>query len=266
MGVIERPRVTRDVSRRRPTGRVRTQRGYTTMANRRKFLAGLGALASGSAAAVGTGAFTSVEASRDVTVSLASDSNAFLQLEALDSNVAEQSDGTLALDFSGDNSIGNGLNPDATTNFLDVFKIGNQGQNDVAVRVDARDEIEAAHGGITGVVPYETETTANEAGLDYNGEVIWNPSGGPDEVSKPAGASGGHPVIQPNGRQGSPLILGPGDYIHVGFQITTDSTGYQAGDRSADITVLAVEPGSDRDIRDPNSNSYGSGTEVDPSS
>jgi len=229
---------------------------------RRNLLIGMGSLAAGGAATIGTGAFTSVEASRDVSVALASDSDAFLQLSARDPNVAEESGGTLGLDLSGDNSIGDGLNPNATTNFLDVFRIGNQGQNPVAVRVDARDEIEDAHSGITGVVPYETESTANEAGLDYNGEVIWNPSGGSDEVSQPSGASGGHPVIQPNGRQGSPVILDAGDYIHVGFQITTGTTGYQAGDRTADVTVLAVEPGSDRDLRNPENNSYGEGTQI----
>jgi len=56
------------------------QRGYTTMANRRKFIAGLGALATGSAAAVGTGAFTSVSAERSVTIDTADDAYAFLRL------------------------------------------------------------------------------------------------------------------------------------------------------------------------------------------
>ena len=146
MGVVERPRVTRDVSRRRPAGRVRTQRGYTTMANRRKFLAGLGALASGSAAAVGTGAFTSVSADRSVNVSVADDSDALLAFEtssADNSAYADTSGAAVSIDITDSNDSGfssgadpSGVNPNATTQINDIFKVRNQGSQAVVVYVE----------------------------------------------------------------------------------------------------------------------------------
>jgi opacity protein-like surface antigen len=112
------------------------------MANRRKFLAGLGALASGSAAAVGTGAFTSVTADRSLEVETADDASAFLAIEAQDtpngSNYAGTSGaGTITLDFSQTDSPGNGqgLNKDATTTIRDILKVSNQGSTDVVVGV-----------------------------------------------------------------------------------------------------------------------------------
>ena len=51
--------------------------------NRRTFVLGLGTVAAGSAAAVGSGAFTSVEADRTISAEVAQDSDAFLELDAL---------------------------------------------------------------------------------------------------------------------------------------------------------------------------------------
>ena len=137
MGVIERPRVTRDVSRRRPTGRVRTQRGYTTMANRRKFLAGLGALASGSAAAVGTGAFSNVQANRNVSIEVAGDQSAYLTMESTSEYASSPEDGILSLDFGTTTTGGGtGLNNDAITSIDSVFKFKNGGTQPIAIYMD----------------------------------------------------------------------------------------------------------------------------------
>lgn len=67
---------------------------------RRNFIVGLGALSAGGAAAVGSGAFTSAVAKRDVSVEVADDSEAYLALESNDEYAIENSDGTLELDFS----------------------------------------------------------------------------------------------------------------------------------------------------------------------
>ena len=48
---------------------------------RRKFILGVGTVAAGSAATVGSGAFTSVEAERNINVETAVDSDAFLELD-----------------------------------------------------------------------------------------------------------------------------------------------------------------------------------------
>jgi hypothetical protein len=144
IGKVKRPRVTRDVPCRWPAGRVWTQRGYTTMAKRRKFLAGLGALASGSAAAVGTGAFTTSSSTRTMNVNVAADSSGFVEITALNSTYASgTSDGQLELDFNGDSSVtafdgdGEGLNADSTFNFSEVFALRNIGQGDGYVAIEA---------------------------------------------------------------------------------------------------------------------------------
>ena len=119
MGNVERPRVTRDVPRRRPAGRVRTQRGYTTMANRRKFIAGLGALATGSAAATGTGAFTQMSANRNANINVVNDSAGLIALkDDTPNDVVSQEGGQLTIDFDPADK-GAGVNVDS------YYRVGN---------------------------------------------------------------------------------------------------------------------------------------------
>jgi len=120
------------------------------MTNRRKFLIGMGSLAAGSAAAVGSGAFTSVEANRDVEIGVTGDASAFLQIEpakegeSLTPNAEEyvhtEGDGTVYLDFTNtDETTGNGggqgsgLNKDATTIFDNLLDFTNQGTQEIMV-------------------------------------------------------------------------------------------------------------------------------------
>jgi hypothetical protein len=127
------------------------------MTNRRKFLAGLGALASGSAAAMGTGAFTSVSANRDITVDVAGDASAFLQFTEAEEDgsvtpnaeeyVNIESDGTVAFDFTdtnesaGENATGgSGINDDATTIFDNLLDVTNQGTQEINIGVDLSTE------------------------------------------------------------------------------------------------------------------------------
>jgi hypothetical protein len=107
------------------------------MANRRKFITGLGALAAGSAAAVGTGAFTSVTAERTVEINVAGDESAYLGLDPVsnspNSDFVEVNSEEVSLDFSSSNSNvdGNGFNPDATTRINDLLRVKNQGTQNV---------------------------------------------------------------------------------------------------------------------------------------
>jgi hypothetical protein len=113
------------------------------MANRRKFIAGLGALATGSAAAMGTGAFTSVSAGRSLNVEVSEDSSALLAIEPGDGpngDYVTQSGDTVSIDIATDtdgdgNQDGLGLNEDATTIIKDLFRVTNQGTQDVGVWV-----------------------------------------------------------------------------------------------------------------------------------
>ena len=103
--------------------------------DRRKFIAGIGALST--VGAVGTGAFTSVEADRTVSVSVAGDANAFLAMDASGTANGEfasiNGNDQIELDFSDSNGGGDGLGLNSTYEFDDVFRITNQGTQPVYV-------------------------------------------------------------------------------------------------------------------------------------
>jgi hypothetical protein len=110
---------------------------------RRKFVVGLGALASGSAAAMGTGAFSSVTADRTATVSIADDSSAFLGLTVGNSELSEyvdESGNTISIKLAGENVQGGGVNPDAITKFDDLLQISNSGSQEVEVTISTGQE------------------------------------------------------------------------------------------------------------------------------
>ncbi|WP_225332881.1 hypothetical protein [Halomicrobium urmianum] len=114
--------------------------------DRRQFVASLGVLAGGGAAAMGTGAFSSVQAERDVSVSVEDDSSAYLAIRPTDEpngNYADDTgNGELAIDLTGDNgNVGNGiaggegLNANGLTSMADVFEVVNQGTQTVELEV-----------------------------------------------------------------------------------------------------------------------------------
>ncbi|MFC7072310.1 hypothetical protein ACFQJ7_05405 [Halovenus rubra] len=99
---------------------------------RRKFLIGAGALAAGGATALGTGAFSRVEAERTVSIDVETDSNAYLGLSKLSNSsnsqqFAEVSDGKLSVNIGDSGNGGSGVNPDSTTYFDDMFQLSNNG-------------------------------------------------------------------------------------------------------------------------------------------
>lgn len=103
--------------------------------NRRQLLAALGTFAGGSFI-LGTGAFTSVSADRNVDVRVADDADAFVALTAPNSlengeyatGPNEGTTDTLRLTFDDTADVpGSGLNDDAVTRFESVFRITNKG-------------------------------------------------------------------------------------------------------------------------------------------
>jgi hypothetical protein len=117
--------------------------------NRRKFLAGVGATTVGGAVATGTGAFTSVEADRTVSVAVADEqSNSYLVLESLAPASSENGDfsstggssGTeLQLDFNdniANNSGGDGPGKNSVYEFDEVFEVKNPGTQSVNVGIE----------------------------------------------------------------------------------------------------------------------------------
>lgn len=106
---------------------------------RRNLLITAGGIA-GAGAAVGTGAFSSVEADRSVSVEVADDADAYLAIEPVNEAYAQSADGVVELNFDDDGGAdGSGLNPNATSRFDDVFSIENRGGNDVGVGIEIGD-------------------------------------------------------------------------------------------------------------------------------
>jgi hypothetical protein len=95
---------------------------------RRKFIIGAGALASGSAAAVGTGAFSSAQAERSFSVSTSGDASAQLALEGIDGEYVSDDGvgGELEISF-------NNLNSNSVTGINELFKIKNNSSDSVNV-------------------------------------------------------------------------------------------------------------------------------------
>jgi hypothetical protein len=103
---------------------------------------GMGSLTAGGAATIGSGAFESVRAERDLSVGLADDANAYLSLDASISVYAEENNGIISLQFDGSNGgqNGDGLNDRADTTFANVFKLENQGTNEIRVQLGSDDQ------------------------------------------------------------------------------------------------------------------------------
>ena len=110
---------------------------------RRKFVVGLGSVAAGGAAAMGSGAFTSVTSKRTASVQTVNDGEAYLGLKEIpkspnESYVDYGDDGHLRIRMDGDNPTdggGKGVNSDSKTVFKDLFKIVNQGKQKIHVFV-----------------------------------------------------------------------------------------------------------------------------------
>jgi hypothetical protein len=131
--------------------------------NRRNVLIGLGAVAAGGGAVLGTGAFSQVEADRSVTINTTGDASALLQLAVNDSSFNGLTDsggnGT-----NGETTIGiqlDSINDDAVTDFDGALTITNDGNNSVDLTVD--------DSGVTGVTIRSVPSS-----LDASGEA--NPS------------------------------------------------------------------------------------------
>lgn len=114
--------------------------------NRRKFVIGVSSLAAGSAAAIGTGAFDSVQAERTVTAELADDADAYLALESGSPHSELQNSGQLKIiDINGignnDYGGGSGVGGNSEYYFDGVFQVTNQGTNTVYFYVDGLQDV-----------------------------------------------------------------------------------------------------------------------------
>lgn len=173
------------------------------MTNRRKFIAGVGALATGSAAAMGTGAFTSVEANRGLEVEVSDDADALLSIDDIDgsdnSEYVDTSGDAVSIDISSDEG-GDGLNINATTKILDLLEIKNQGTQNVYVWLSGVPD------GIKFAVQPDSQIQNNGTGAGENQGALSTTSNlDPNDLDDDEG----------DGEEEAAPELAPGDYINV---------------------------------------------------
>jgi parallel beta-helix repeat protein len=183
---------------------------------RRNLLIALGG-AAGASGLIGTGAFTSVTADRDVTVNVADDTNGYLGFSASQSangEFASVSGDEIALDFDTSDGGGSGVGLDSTYNFDDVFTIENQGTQTIYV-------------------------WANFSGEDLNDDDIWF-------------YPNSDPTKRLNDGDNSVVTLPVGEQVNVGVHIDTSilsSTDDQS--LTATLTADVDIPDEDSTPRDP---------------
>ena len=195
------------------------------MANRRKFLAGLGALASGSAAAMGTGAFTSVSAERGVSVSVVGDGDAYLRMVPESQYASFASNGEIKLTFDS-------LNTDAKSEFSDVFAIQNQGDHNAAIWLDTGDATTAVYteeGESQGTIAPNIEGNAGDHTADRDMSFGVVSDAGP-QLNGATAAPSNYEAPKGNGvdeqvrgfTTSNPYVLTPGDVIRPDMYFITD--------------------------------------------
>jgi hypothetical protein len=147
--------------------------------NRRNVLIGLGAVAAGGGALLGTGAFSQVEATRSVSISTAGDSGALLSLtlETASYNGLSDTSGsdsgtndadTIQIDLEE-------INDDAVTTFDDALTIENNGNNPVDLSIDESSldgvTFTLADGSVGADANDDTDQTTADIEVDTTGSV-----------------------------------------------------------------------------------------------
>lgn len=171
--------------------------------NRRNVLVGLGTIVAGGGAALGTSAFSSVEADRTIDISVANDDSAFLALDATDNSGLVTNSGGAGneLEFNLEK-----LNDNATTKVEPAFTITNNGGQDVGVHVQAMND---------------TDNTTVEA---FNFTSQSEQSEGDDLTNSPGEDEDGN------------LAAGdPGESVTVNMVITSDDTHTPTGADTVEI-------------------------------
>jgi hypothetical protein len=220
--------------------------------NRRKFLIGTGSLAAGSAAAMGTGAFTSVSANRTVNIDLADDSSAFLKLEPGNSGlISDTEQGTLEIDITDTEAGGQGANMNAVTTIGDpnnpedehAYKVVNQGTQSVMFKQNYYfTETDWIEGNGNGQSHINFEVLANSSesfAADF-------PAQGPNRDS-----SVGNPEGSSFGSNSGGFRFNVGEEYYV--VITIDTTGANASqdDKLGGTAVIEADTETSDDIWEP---------------
>jgi hypothetical protein len=163
--------------------------------NRRSVLLGLGTLSATVGGAFGSGAFSSVEATRTVNINTSGDSSALLSFEAnnpstTDSGTPEDNNNIISTETpdGSDTSVikleQTDLNEKATTTFSDALKVSNNGEKNVGVSVNASETTYS--NSTSGLVGDALDIQDTDRG---NGSIVDNSSDGDNAVDLNAGNS-----------------------------------------------------------------------------
>ena len=188
--------------------------GDNTM-QRRKLLAGLGSLAAGGAAAIGSGAFNIARADRTISVENVGDDVAYLGLEETDGEYTEVNDGEISVNCGTNSQGGEGLSENANYVFTDVFKIVNNGTDEIAVTLSE----------FYSSISWETDYPRAYYSFDYLGTE--NDVNGDGDFT---GATAGDGAFLPPGQQ---------LYVHFEFVGRDEETGGSRDDLPNVIGVYA---------------------------
>ena len=210
---------------------------------RRKFVIGLGAMATGAAAATGTGALTAARLDgRDANISVTDDSDSLLQLTAGDTDATFEEDGELNIDF-GELGTG-GINPNAR---YQVGMINSTGANAIDSYVQGDPTPDVSTSDVLYQESVDEDNTAftlkNQTDQDLNVEIFYE-GGDPGDAGTAVlvGASDNNQpgaaafAIDPSNLDGGRLggfPLTVGEEFHVSILVKTGSP-QDAGEDSMD--------------------------------
>ncbi|WP_124193017.1 hypothetical protein [Natrarchaeobius oligotrophus] len=183
--------------------------------NRRNVLLGLGTIVAGGGAAIGTGAFSQVEATRTADISVADDSSALLTLRGdTDSQLIDEDGGTLGIDQ-------NNINLNGTTRVDEAIEIENNGGQQIELGVTL------ASGG-----DVDDATARSIFSLEFNESA---------STDTPTGVSDEDDLIGDT-ESGNEWELGDGDEVTVDLVIDTTQATLNDGDDVLDeMTFTATD-------------------------
>ncbi|MDB2270342.1 DUF1102 domain-containing protein [Halorubrum ezzemoulense] len=178
---------------------------------RRQLLLGLSAVVSSSAAVVGSGAFSAVEAERQLKIDVVADKDAYLTFEDI-SNYAVVNDGVIELQFDGQSpplTEGNGLGPESVYEFSDVLFVQNNGNQEV--------ELFSKYDGESVSDIHLTQSTDVNSSMGGKNQILTE-----NNPSEP---------------------LGPGDAFNIGIVI--DTAGMSPGTVNTTLDIVATSAQSE---------------------
>ncbi|WP_141211991.1 MULTISPECIES: hypothetical protein [unclassified Halorubrum] len=195
---------------------------------RRKFIVGLGSLAAGGVAAMGSGALSSASAERAISTQVSTDTNAYLGITG-DPDYTAETNGTLEINFD-NNGNGTGLNANATTEFTDLLTVSNQGTELVLVWVNLNDlnASISGNGYVTSYLSMQANALANGTGSGMDGG---------DGTSSGMGTSGAP------GQWG--VFVPPGESVDIALGFYDIPAGDVGQVYNADIGVNAASEDSE---------------------